>query len=316
MSFSNPLFLLLLLLVPLAVLAVRWQRARARRYAVRFTAVPALRAAALAGRSWTRFLAPALLLGALGVLAFAVAGPKVTEAVPVQKATVVLVTDHSGSMQATDVQPTRLGAAQRAANTFIDKLPKSAQLGVVAYSTSPDAVQPPTDDHDLTRRIIDAQQAEGGTATGNALQTALDLVHSQSGSQDAPAAVVLLSDGATTLGADPVSIAQQSGKTKKVPVYTVALGTSNATIPNPQDPLGAPLSVAPDPETLQQIAKVSGGRAFSAESDEELSSIYQRLGSQLGSTSREKSIATIFAIGGLVLLVGAGGAAIATGSRL
>lgn len=317
MSFANPLLLLLLLLVPLGILAARWQRGRSRTYAVRFTAVPALRAAALADRRWTRFIAPALLLASVAALVFAVAQPRVSEAVPVQKATVVLVTDHSGSMQATDVQPTRLGAAQRAANTFIDKLPKQAQLGIVAYSTSPDAVQPPTTDHALTRQIIDAQQADGGTATGNALQSALDLVRSQQQGETtkSPAAIVLLSDGATTLGIDPVTVARQAGQKTKVPIYTVALGTSNATIPNP-DPFGPPLSVAPDPETLAQIAKASGARAFSAESDQELSSIYQRLGSQLGSTTRTREISTIFAIGGLLLLVGAGGAAVATSGRL
>jgi len=314
MSFANPIWLLLLLLIPAAVAVAYAARRRSRRYAVRFTATPALRAAAAADTArWTRYVPAGMLLLAIAALAVTISRPQVSEQVPVKKATIVMVTDHSGSMDATDVAPSRLGAAKKAANQFIDKLPAETLLGAVAYSASPDTVQAPTTAHDATRRVIDAQQALGGTATGNALQTALGLARAQH--DGGPAAIVLLSDGATTVGVDPVGVAAQDGE-KKIPIYTVALGTTDATIPNPDDPAGPGISVPPDPETLRQIADVSGGRAFSAQSDQELSSIYQSLGSKLGHTTKKHDVGATWALVSLFLLAGAALGAVATQGRV
>jgi Ca-activated chloride channel homolog len=312
-SFSAPLWLLALLLVPAVLAAHRLQRERRRHYAVRFTALPALRAAAAAVPAWQRQLAPALALAALAALVVALARPHVSEAVPVQRARIVLVTDHSGSMQATDVAPTRLGAAERAAHTFLDRVPARIPVGVVAYSTEPDAVQPPTPDHGQARRVIDSQLAGGATATGDALQVALDLLR-QGRDANLPAAIVLLSDGATTAGRDPVAVAREAGR-DHVPIYTVALGSSDATVPNP-DPFGAPLLVPPDPQTLRRISQASGARAFSAQSDEQLSTIYQHLGTQLGTRTRRHEITASFAIAGLLLLLGAAAASVRGAGRL
>jgi Ca-activated chloride channel family protein len=218
-------------------------------------------------------------------------------------------------MLASDVEPTRLAAAQRAARTFLDQLPSAVRVGAVAFSDTPDAVQAPSNDHDGARRIVDGQVADGATATGDALQVAIDALKRdvQNGKRP-PSAIVLLSDGKTTVGPDPVNIARAAGRLH-IRIYTVALGTRDATVPNP-NPFGTPLSVAPDPETLREIAQVSGGRAFTAEDNAELSSIYKALGSQLGTRKQKKEIAASFAIGGLVLLLGAAAASMRWAGRL
>jgi Ca-activated chloride channel homolog len=315
MSFASPIWLLGLLLVPLALAGYAASRARAKRYAVRFTAVPALRMAAGTTPAWRRHLPSALALAALASLVLAMAKPHRTVAVPIQRASIMLVTDHSRSMEATDVRPTRLGAAQRAARTFIDQIPKPVRLGAVAYSDAPDAVQGPSTDHGLAREVVDNQVADGSTATGDALQVAIDLLkRERTAGKRPPTAIVLLSDGKTTSGSDPVEVAQAAGKLK-IPIYTVALGTPDGTLPNPL-PYAPPLSVAPDPETLQAISKASGGRAFTAEDDSELGSIYKRLGSQLGTRKAKREITYAFAVGGLVLLLGAGVASLRFAGRL
>jgi Ca-activated chloride channel homolog len=235
----------------------------------------------------------------------ALAKPQKTIAVPVERASIMLVTDHSRSMSATDVEPDRLSAAQRAARTFINQLPEQVRLGAVAFSDTPDAVQAPSSDHDDARRIVDAQVADGATATGAALEVAIDaLKNDKQNGKRAPSAIILLSDGKTTVPPDPVPIAR-SARQLKIPIYTVALGTRDATVPNP-NPFGTPLLVAPDPETLRQIARVSGGKAFTAEDSDSLKSIYKTLGSQLGTKNQKKQVTASFAIGGLVLLLGAG----------
>ena len=305
MTFTSPLWLFALALIPVALLAYLRARRRAKRYAVRFTAVPTLRLAAGSTRSWQRHLPAALLLAAIAALAVALARPQMSTHVPVQEASMMLVTDHSGSMASTDVQPTRLAAAQRAADTFINELPSTVRVGAVAFGSSPDAAQAPVTNKAAARAIIDGQTANGATATGDALELALQLVHG-SDSKHPPAAIVLLSDGAANAGQNVIAVAQQA-KQERIPIYTVALGTPDGTLPNP-DPLGPPVAVPPDPQLMEQIAQASRGRAFNAQSADELSSIYTHLGSQLGTISRKHEVTADFAIGGLVLLLAAGAA--------
>ena len=313
-GFAAPAFLLALLLIPLVVLASMAARRRSRRYAVRFTAAPSLALAAAAAPRWRRHVPLALALASLAALALALARPQRTVAVPVDRASIMLVTDHSRSMLATDVDPNRLRAAQSAARTFLDQLPPTIQVGAVAYSDSPDAVQAPSANHDDARRIIDNQIADGGTATGDALQVALDTLAEQSrGKGRIPSAIVLLSDGKTTIGREPVEVARMAGR-RKIPVFTVALGTSDAMVPNPG--LGPPLPAPPDPEALAEMARASGGRAFRAEDELRLRSIYRTLGSRLSTKTEKRENPVPFAVGGLILLLGAATTSVAFGGRL
>lgn len=314
-GFGSPIWLLALLAVPALLALSVANRRRGQRYAVRFTGVAALKEAAATVPAWQRHLPAGLLLAALLVLGLALAKPERTVAVPVEKASIMLVTDHSRSMMAEDVEPDRLTAAKKAAGRFLDKLPRTIRVGVTTYSDVPDGTQTPSTDHELIRRTIDNQVADGGTATGDALQVALDtLQREQQDGLKIPAAIVLLSDGATTTGRDPVGVAHAAGE-ERIPIYTVALGTRDATVPNPG--FGPPLlSVAPDPVTLQEIADASGGRAFQAEDDQQLSEIYEALGSRLGTRDEQREVTAAFAIGGLLLLLAAGAASVFTSGRL
>jgi Ca-activated chloride channel homolog len=290
--------------VPPGALAiyVRMQK-RAGRYAIRYTAVSTLREAASgATATWQRHLPTALALLAFAALAVALAKPRTSYRVAIDQASIMLVTDHSGSMAANDVAPTRLAAAEGAANTFIDKLPSKVRVGAIAFSSSPDAAQAPVTDHTAARSIIDAQTADGATATGDALELALQLLHGAN-KRHPPSAIVLLSDGSANAGVNAVTAARQSGK-EKIPVFTVALGTPSGTLPNP-DPFGPPVLVPPDPQLMAEIASVSGGKAFDAQTADQLSSIYRSLGSQLGSVTRQHEVTWKFAVAGLVLLLGA-----------
>jgi Ca-activated chloride channel homolog len=313
MSLSSPLWLLALALVPVALAAYLFAQRRAARYAIRFTAVPTLKQAAGGGASWRTHLPAALALSALATLALALARPHFSYRSAVDEASLMLVTDHSGSMAATDVNPTRLAAAERAANTFIDKLPSKVRVGAIAFSSSPDIVQGPVSSHDAAREVIDTQRAGGATATGDALELALQLLHGGLRNHP-PSAIVLLSDGAANSGVDPMLVARQAAK-DRIPIYTVALGTPGGTLPGPA-PFVPPTPVAPDPQLMQQIAQASGGRAFDAQTAGQLSSIYRRLGSQLGSVVRKHEVTAEFAVAGLVLLLGAAFAATRWSARL
>lgn len=314
MSFGSPWWLLALLAVPLAIAALAASRRRARRYEVRFPAVPSMLAAAGAVPLWRKHLPTGLALAAIAALALAAAKPQHTVRVALSSASIMLVTDHSGSMQATDVRPTRLRAAQQAAHNFIDALPGGVKLGIVAFSLQPDAAQSPTTDYDVTKRVVDNQVASGGTATGDALNAALALL--RQGKQTAPkaSAIILLSDGARTVGRSPIPVAREAARLR-VPIYTVALGTQDAVVPNP-DPFGAPLPATPDPATLRLISRITHARSFAASDADRLGSIYKSLGSQLGSKTERRELTVGFGLAGLVLLLGAAGTSLRFGGRL
>ena len=314
MTFASPAFLLALLLVPLGLALHLARRTRAKRHAVRFTGVPAMKLAAFGLPSWRRHLPAVLALAAVAALGLALAKPQRTVAVPVEQASIMLVTDHSRSMLATDVEPDRLTAAQRAARSFLERVPTRVRVGVVAFSNEADAVESPSGDRSEARKVIDAQVADGATATGEALQVAIDtLRRDRKNGAKLPAAIVLLSDGRTTTGRDPLDVAA-TAKRLRIPIFTVSLGTSAPTVPNPG--FGPPLAAEPDPETLARIAETSDGRAFTAENSEELSSIYKALGSQLGTKKQHKEITVGFAIGGGLLLLGAAAASVRWTGRL
>src|SRR4029077_10758150 len=220
------------------------------RYAVRFTNVEVL--AGVVGRpSRLRFVAPALIALALATLCVAVARPHVSGLAPSDKGAVILVLDVSGSMQAQDVKPTRLAAAQRAIHIFLDKVPGNVRVGLVLFAGTPIVATPPTTDHDLVGRAVDSAGGVnpfGGTAIGDALAAAVRLgrqVAGTAGGQQAlgvartlaaesqttptahaPVSILFLSDGHQNRGdLAPLQGAARS-KAAGFPVYTVALGTT------------------------------------------------------------------------------------------
>jgi Ca-activated chloride channel family protein len=311
-SFASPIALLCLFAVPLAVLAHVSAQRRRRRYPVRFTALSTL--AAVAGREpqWRRHLPLALFALALAALALSLARPQRTIDVAVQRASVVLVTDVSRSMSATDVSPTRLAAAQQAAHSFLDKVPGELRVGLVTFSDVAQTLQTPTTDHEAVSSALDTLQPISGTATGAGLRTALDdLKIRDSQQRRPPAALVLLSDGSATDGAAADIVAAEA-KRLRVPIYTVALGTPGGTI----ELRGRTRNVPPDPEALQRIATESGGQAFRAEDSEELDAVYEKLGSQIGTKPEKQEITALFAGGALLLLGGALVASLGLGGRL
>ena len=299
MSFQQPLLLLALLLLPLGLAAYLLSERR-RRGQARAFAAPETAASAVPRRpGWRRHAPPALTAIALAGLLTALARPQVSVAVPAEQASIVLAMDHSGSMQATDVSPSRLAATVAAGEAFLGEVPREVKVGGVVFDHRAEAVQGPTTDRAALRQALrEAMRASGGTATGDALATSLAMLRAQGqGERRPPAAVVLLSDGTSTHGRDPLPVADEA-REMGVPVYTVALGTPEGTLPDGE-------RVPPDTEALREIAERSGGQAFTAEQADALSAVYERLGSQIATEKEDREVTAAFA-GGALLLLGAG----------
>jgi Ca-activated chloride channel homolog len=315
MSFEYPVALLALAFVPLTGLIYLAAQRRRRRFAVRFTNMELLAGVVSETPSWRRHIPPLLYLLALAALALAIARPHELVNVAKRQATVVLVSDSSGSMQATDVKPTRLVAARNAAKAFVDSTPKKVDLGFITFNSASQLLVPPTSDRDRVRGAIDTVRAGGGTAIGSGLETSLaalrpvldDTRKKNAGAKGKrrapPAVVVLLSDGYSTTGPPPLRAARHA-KELDVPVYTVALGTESAVVQVP-DPVGGyrTVQVPPDRKTLEQIAETTGGKFFTAANSKKLSAIYKSLGTRIGFKKERRELTAAFAAGGLVLMM-------------
>jgi Ca-activated chloride channel family protein len=320
-QFREPLLLLGLVLVPFALAAYVASQRRRRRYAVRYTNVDVL--ASVARRvGWTRHVPAALALLAVATLVVALARPERTVAAEQREAIVVMVTDTSGSMMATDVQPNRLTAAQTAARALADKLPRDFRLGLVGFGSSASQLVEPTTDKARVIAAIDALRVAGGTAMGDGLEMGLNAARTPVTDATGlprrlPAAVVLLSDGSNTHGeADPLTVAERARKVR-VPVYTVALGTPEGYLERPQaDGSVRRVPVPPDIGTLQEIARETRGRFYQASDVKRLQEIYAGLGTRFATKREKQEVTAAFAGGGLVLLLVGGAAAMLRTGRL
>ncbi len=305
MSFAAPGILVALVALPLLLVLYMGEQRRRRAAAAAFAA-PALQPSVAPRRPrWRRHAPMAAIALAIALLVVAAAKPQRTVAVPVERASVMLATDVSGSMTATDIQPSRLVAAKRAARRFVDEVPDRLNVGLLAFNSVPRVLQSPTRDQDVVDAAIDSMQPSGGTATGEAIATATSVLRPASGSggRRPPAAILLLSDGKSTSGRDAVAAAR-AARRLGVPVYTVVLGTQQGTITVPRaDGSTATRNVPPDPESLAEIAQVSGGKAYTAQSASGLKEIYESLGSQLGHEKKKREITSAVTGGGIVLML-------------
>jgi Ca-activated chloride channel family protein len=301
-TFASPWLLLGLALLPLLAVAYVMTERRRRRAAAAFAAAPTAPSVVPRRPGWRRHAPLALAALAMAGLVVALARPQVSVAVPAEQASIVLTMDHSGSMQATDVAPSRLAAALAAGEAFLGEVPAKVRVGGVVFDHRTEVIQDPTTDRAALRQALrDAMKPSGGTATGDALAASLALLERQpgAGAKRPPGAIVLLSDGESTSGRDPLAVADEA-RQSGVPVYTVALGTPEGTLPD-----GKP--VPPDTASLREIAERSGGAAFTAQDASGLSAVYERLGSQVAKKKEPREITGAFAGGAIVLLLAGGG---------
>ena len=218
----------------------------------------------------------------------------------------MLVIDTSRSMGAADVKPTRLGAAQSAANSFLDKVPKKFRVGIISFASHAVVVLPPTDDRARARTALALLKPGDGTALGDAVLLATTVGKRQRTADGAipPTSVLLISDGARDGGrVRPLPAAKQAKKLK-IPVYTVLVGTKDGVVEH-KLPGGftEQIDVPASPSTLQLIAKTTDAQFFRATTDSGLRKVYEQLGSRLGHKTVSREISDVFAGGSAVLLL-------------
>jgi Ca-activated chloride channel homolog len=327
MTFASPYLLPLLLVVPAVGFFVWWLERRRVRYAVAFTNLDLLASVVeQRRRRWRSFVPPALFLLALALASAAVARPRTTVQETNDRATVVLLVDVSGSMRANDVKPTRLLAAARAMSLFAGRVPKKVKIGLISFSTGPDVLVPPTTDRALLQEGIELLEPEGGTAIGDGLGVAVQVVQSAVGDvkkgKDGkiPGAIVLLSDGAQTRGdLTPLQGADRA-KRAGIRVFTVALGTNHGTLGSSLFGGGlfggGRFVVRPDPVTLAAIARDTDGATFRAQSADKVQQVYKELGRSIARRPVQREVTSWFAGAAALLLLGSLGAARAVGRRL
>jgi Ca-activated chloride channel homolog len=232
---------------------------------------------------------PAVLLGiSLLLCTIAVAGPTYDQRLPRNRAVVMLAIDVSQSMRATDVEPSRLAAAQEASKKFVDELTPGINLGVIAYAGTATVMVSPTTNRDASRRAIDNLQVADRTATGEAIFTALSSISTVGaviggGDEPPPARIVLFSDGKETVPSNPDNpkgafTAARTAKDQGVPISTISFGTENGSVDVNDERVPVPV----DDAMMKKIAELSGGESYTASNIEELNKVYGTLQDQIG----------------------------------
>jgi Ca-activated chloride channel family protein len=292
---------LLALLPVLAVAAVYvWRQFRRRQYAMRFSNLDLLRTLAPKGLGWRRHAAAGAFLLSLVALGSAMGRPSVDKEEPLERATVMLAIDVSLSMEANDVAPTRIEAAQEAAKQFVAELPPTYNLGLVSFAKSANVLVSPTKDRTAVIAGIDGLTLAEATATGEAVFTSLEAIRTvpADGADGAPPArIVLLSDGYRTSGRS-IEDAAAAAAAANVPVSTIAFGTDTGVV----DIRGQMQRVPVDRLSLQQLAEKTKGFFYEAASVGELKKVYQDMGSSIGHRVEAREVTQWYA--GAALLFG------------
>jgi len=323
MTFLWPAALWLLAGVPLLTGFYVWLLRRKRKSALRYSNLAIVKAALGEGHGLRRHLPPALFLLALAAMLFAMARPAAVITLPSQHETVILAIDVSGSMRADDVKPTRLAAAQAAARSFINDTPSSTRIGLVTFAGSAALVQPPTHNHDDVLAAIDQLQLQNATAVGSGILVSLKALFpdqdfevrpphasaaaggggralGEPGKEKAPkpvapgsysqAAIILLTDGQTTSGPDPVDAARLAAE-RGVRVFTVGVGTPDGQILTGE---GWSIRVRLDEDALKAIADLTRADYYFAGNALDLKKIYEGLKSRLVMEKKQTEVTALF----------------------
>ena len=321
-GFSAPWWFLLLFVVAAVVVGyVLAQRARRRR-TMRFSNLELLDRIAPRSQGWPRHVPAALIIVSLLLLTFGLAGPTAEQRVPRNRATVMLVVDVSLSMEATDVKPTRIKAAQDAATQFAQGLTPGINLGLVSFAGTATVLVAPTTQRQSVVSAIDNLKLAQSTATGEGIYAALQSIQGFSavvGGADGPppARIVLMSDGKQTVPDDLYAprgafTAAQEARKQQVPISTISFGTSHGTV----EIDGREVPVDVDDGSLQEVARLSDGQFYQAGSAEQLKEVYADLGEQIGYEMKEADASRPWVLLGTLALVAAAGTSLFVGQRL
>ncbi|PRX45110.1 Ca-activated chloride channel family protein [Prauserella shujinwangii] len=321
-GFRSPWWFLLLVVVAAVVagyvLAVRARRKRT----MRFSNLALLERVAPRAEGWTRHVPAALLVVSLLLLTFALAGPTAEQKVPRNRATVMLVIDVSLSMEATDVQPSRLKAAQDAARQFAKGLTPGVNLGLISFAGTATVLVAPTTEREGVVRAIDNLKLAQSTATGEGIFAALQSIESFSavvgGAEGPPPArIVLMTDGKQTVPQDEYAprgafTAAGVAKQKDIPVTAISFGTSHGTV----EIEGKEVPVEVDDASMKEIARLSGGDFYKAATAEELKQVYASLGEQIGYETKDVDASKPWVVLATLVLISAAGTSLLVGQRL
>jgi Ca-activated chloride channel family protein len=291
-----------LLLVPLLIIAYVLIQRRKRKYALRYASLSLVREAMGPGPGIRRHIPPALFLAGIAIAIFATARPSTSVLLPLPQGTIILTIDVSGSMRADDLKPSRLEAAKAAARAFVDKQPRHVRIGVVSFSGSASIVQAPTTDRDTITAAIGRLSTQRATAIGSAILTSLEALAEQPGVKPTPysgvlqslpsptaiptpmargayasAAIILLSDGQSNTGPQPLKVVKQATD-RGVRVYTVGVGTPEGSIQNFE---GRSIRVRLDEDTLKKIAEETDATYVKADTETDLRQIYENLSNSI-----------------------------------
>lgn len=342
MTFIWPQLLWLLIILPLLVAAYWAILRRRKKVAVQYAGLSTVRQAMQGSNRFKRHLPPLLFLLAIALMLLAAARPAAVMTLPSEHKTMILAVDVSGSMRATDVAPSRFAAALTAVRTFVEQQPRNTRVGLVSFAGSANLVQPPTSNREDLLDALNRLQLQRGTAVGSGILISLKAIFPEikfnlnssdprdtelregsgaralgSNSDKAAteeefkpvppgsygsAAIILLTDGQTTTGPDPVEASKMAAE-RGVRVFTIGIGTAAGEVLTGD---GWAMHVRLDETPLKEIADLTKAQYFYAGTASDLAKVYKTLSSRLTLEKRESEVSGLFAAGAAVLAIMSG----------
>ncbi|MCL4559722.1 MAG: VWA domain-containing protein [Chloroflexi bacterium] len=331
--------LFLLGIIPLIIVGYIWILRRRKRFAIRYSSLSIVREAIPRRSRFRRHIPFTLFVLALASLLVALSRPVTIISVPTDQTTIILAIDVSGSMRSRDIQPSRLAAAEAAALSFVQRQKSTTQIGLVAFSTFSELIQQPTTDQEALQSAIESLILGQRTAIGNGILTSLQAISEidknipppvmdpTTGTEPAPVPhgayapdiIVLLTDGASNTGIDPLVAAKEAAD-RGVRIYTIGFGTASGYIPfggqgipggNPfggnqgfgGNGFGRGFRTPIDETTLKQIASMTGGAYYTATSANELQSVFNSLPTYLITKHEVSEVSVLFVAAGALLAI-------------
>ena len=300
-GFYHPEWLICLIGLPLLYYYYLYETKRKKQQAMSFSHIGFIKTAmsgeTQSARPRTLLL---LILLALGCIIIGLADPHIPLQQTKEGVNVILVMDVSGSMQATDYQPTRLESSKRAAKILLNSLDNKDYAGIITFeSGATSAAYLSPDKERVIKKLEAIEPKSGSTALGDGLALGIDMAESIPNKKNV---VILLSDGVNNAGVISPDQAAGFAKDRGIQVFTIGMG-SHSPIVVGYDLFGTPQYATLDEATLRSIAEQTGGVYYQSVNDKTLTEIYQRLSKEIPRETEETSIKDWFFIIASILII-------------
>ncbi|MBS3778059.1 MAG: VWA domain-containing protein [Candidatus Thermoplasmatota archaeon] len=301
-GFHDPIILAFLVFIPILYVIYKHIMGKRKKAAMKFSQLGFIKTA-LGDKKKSRRgeLLFSLTLLSIGLMIIGLANPHIPLEQTKEGVNVVLVLDISGSMQAEDYEPNRIGAAKNSAEILIDSLKPNDHAGIVTFASgATTAAYLSPYKENVIEKLRGVVAKDGKTAIGDGLALGIDMASSIPNKKKV---VILLSDGVNNAGVITPEQAVEFANLENIQVYSIGMGSEGKVVIGHNPWTGNPIYAELDEATLQMIAQETGGEYFKSVDGGTLDNIYENIGENIEREKEETNIEDWFFLAAIISLV-------------